>query len=141
MTQSIQIKSNVSQFYRFPLFQAVTNNDVKLEKKTVGMAYLKEGQNIYTVRLWTFLNERYYAIPSRTDSAKYLIMTREPNRNPSAKNKFFWNIVGNGNVNSKDGVVELRFDLWPEPIYMSLFPEKSAQSAMLADPVPIVDAA
>ena len=38
-------KMKESKFYRFRLY--IKENDMK---KTVGMAYLKEGQNIYTLR-------------------------------------------------------------------------------------------
>jgi hypothetical protein len=42
-------KMKPTKFYRFQLFVKGTE-----KKNTVGMAYLKEGQGIYTLRLWTF---------------------------------------------------------------------------------------
>jgi hypothetical protein len=108
------------KFYRFQLF--VEGNE---KNKTVGMAYLKEGQGIYTLRLWTFLNEKYFLLPSKEDSSKYLLMTREPNKSGSSKNKYFWNIVGNAKVNSGMNVIELNFDLFEKKIFMSIFPDES----------------
>jgi len=108
------------KFYRFQLF--VEGNE---KNKTVGMAYLKEGQGIYTLRLWTFLDDKYFLLPSKEDSSKYLLMTREPNKSGTSKNKYFWNIVGNAKVQSGKNVIELNFDLLDKKIYMSIFPEET----------------
>ena len=108
------------KFYRFQLF--VEGNE---KNKTVGMAYLKEGQGIYTLRLWTFLDDKYFLLPSKEDSSKYLLMTREPNKSGTSKNKYFWNIVGNAKVQSGKNVIELNFDLLDKKIYMNIFPEET----------------
>jgi hypothetical protein len=128
-------KSAHSQFYRFQVFQGKQNADGKIEKsKTVGMAYLKEGQGTYTLRLWTFLTDRFYLLPNKNDSSRYFVMTREQNRNPSAKTKYFWNIVGNAHADSTKGCVQINFDLLDRPVFMSMFPESSAKSAVMLDP-------
>lgn len=114
-------KLKPTKFYRFQIF---TQGSEK--KNTVGMAYLKEGQTIYTLRLWTFLDDKFFMLPSKDDSTKYLLMTREPNKSQSSKNKYFWNIVGNAKADSVKGVMELNFDLFEKKIYMSIFPEESA---------------
>lgn len=140
MTQISLVKSNESQFSRFQVFQATTNNQGKLEnKKTVGMAYMKEGQNLYTLRLWTFVHERFYILGSTNDPSKYLVMTRELNKSEKAKSKYFWNIVGNGTANSSQGAIALQFDLFEKPIYMNIFPENSAYSSAMPDPVELSD--
>lgn len=124
-----------SQFYRFQVTQARTKSDGTSDKpRSVGMAYLKEGQNTYTLRLWMLLNEKFYIIPNKNDSSRFLIMTREPNKNPLGKNKYFWNIVGNGKADTSTGYVRLDFDLFDKPILMSLYPESSANSVTLPDP-------
>ena len=117
-------KMKPTKFYRFQLFVEGTESDSK--KKTVGMAYLKEGQGIYTLRLWTLLEDKFFLLPSKDDSSKYLLMTREPNKSGSNKNKYFWNIVGNAKVLSGKNVIEMNFDLLEKKIYMSIFPEESA---------------
>jgi hypothetical protein len=123
-------ESKTSKFYRFQVFHAEKAQIGPLKKsKTVGMAYLREGQNMYTLKLWTFLNDRFYVLPKRADSSKFLILVREPNQNPQAKSKYFWNIVGNGAVDSTSGVVRLDFDLLEKPVFMSLFPDKETASA------------
>ncbi|MEK6554727.1 MAG: hypothetical protein AABZ31_05775, partial [Bdellovibrionota bacterium] len=109
--------------------------------KSVGMAYLKAGQNNLSLRLWTFSWERYFILPHRTDSSKYLVMTREPNRSPKAKTKYFWNIVGNGTVDSIQGFITLDFDLLSKPIYVNIQPEPSAHTADLPEPESFEEAA
>lgn len=127
--------NNEEQYFRFQVYQGEKDQTGKVKKtKSVGMAYLKDGQNIYSLRLWMFSWDRYYVLPHKSDSSKYLVMTREPNKNPNAKNKFFWNIVGSGTVNSVMGYVELEFDLLSQPIYMSIHPESSSHSSMLPEP-------
>ena len=117
-------KMKPTKFYRFQIFVEGTEGGSK--KKNVGMAYLKEGQGIYTLRLWTLLEDKFFLLPSKDDSSKYLLMTREPNKSGSSKNKYFWNIVGNAKVLSGKNVIELNFDLLEKKIYMSIFPEESA---------------
>ncbi|MGE3756119.1 MAG: hypothetical protein AB7H97_00090 [Pseudobdellovibrionaceae bacterium] len=133
---SIAQNSNESnQYYRFQVFQGMKDASGKVKKtKSVGMAYLKEGQNIFSLRLWMFSWDRYFILPHKADSSKYLVMTREPNRSPKAKNKYFWNIVGNGTVDSVQGVIELEFDLLSKPIYVNIHPEPSAQTSDLPEP-------
>jgi len=121
-------------FFRFQVFQGEldANNRVK-KSKSVGMAYLKDGQQLFTVRLWTLVNERFYLVQNREDTSKYLIMTREPNRRENAKNKYFWNIVGNGSVDTTQGVVHLNFDLFERTIFMNIHPETAATTHSLPD--------
>lgn len=142
-TNAIAKNSNESnQYFRFQVFQGSKETSGKVKKsKSVGMAYLKEGQSIFSLRLWTFSWERYFILPHKTETSKYLVMTREPNRNPNAKNKYFWNIVGNGTVDSLNGFIELEFDLLSKPIYLSIHPEASAHTSDLPDPESMVNAA
>ncbi len=113
------LKTPVTKFHRFQLFI----KDAE-KKKIVGMSYLKEGQNIYTLRIWTFLEDKFFLLPSKEDATKYLLMTREPNKNPHSKNKYFWNIVGNGVVDIRQGIVELSFDVLDKKIFMNIYPEE-----------------
>jgi hypothetical protein len=139
-TQTKNAQSKQSQFYRFQVMMGETTRDGRFEKsKSIGMAYLKEGQTTLTLRLWTLLNERFYVIPNKKDASRVLVLSREPNKNPNSKNKFFWNIVGNGKIDSQVGVARLEFDLFPTPIYMSIFPESSATGAQLPEPEVMFD--
>ena len=108
------------KFYRFQVF--MHGNE---KKNTVGMAWLKEGQRIYTIKLWTFLSEKYFLLPSKEDHTKYLIMTREPVKAGKSDKKYYWNIVGNAKANPANGVIELNFDLIGKTTYMSIYPDES----------------
>ena len=137
-----EVLSNASPFYRFQVFHAKGDEAGKSEKaKTVGMAYLKSGSSIYTLRLWTFLSDRFYLVAKRHDPEKFFVMTREPNRNPNSKNKYFWNIVGNAVADSSKGCIQIEMDLLERPIFMSIFPESSARSAAMLDPEVFEEAA
>ncbi len=134
-TQQTNQQSKQSQYYRFQVLQARLKNDGTQDKpRSVGMAYLKEGQNTFTLRLWMLLNEKFYVITNKNDPSRYLVLTREPNKNPLGKNKYFWNIVGNGKADTSTGNIRLDFDLFEKPIFMSLYPESSANSVTLAEP-------
>ncbi len=109
-------------FYRFPVF-TVENGK---KDKTVGMAYLRDGQGIYSLRLWMFLDDKFFLLPSKEDSSKFLLMTRELNNTGSSRNKYFWNIVGNAKADIRKGMIELNFDLFEKKIYMSLYPDESS---------------
>lgn len=140
--QAASNNNDSNKYYRFQVFQGDVDKTGNVTKtKSVGMAYLRDGQNIYTLRLWTFSLERFYLIANKNDASKYLVMTREPNKNPSAKNKYFWNIVGNGHADSAQGIFVLEFDLLSKPIYMNIHPESSAFSVSLPDPDLLSDAA
>ena len=108
------------EFYRFQIQLPTFNQSQR--PKSVGMAYLREGETTYTIRLWMFA-ERYYMIQTKADPLRYLLMSRELSRDANAKNKFRWRIIGNGKLDSKKGVIELYFDLLNKPIAMNLFPE------------------
>ena len=110
-----------ANYSRFEVFQ---NHENSKAKRVVGSAYLREGDSLITLRLWTMINENFYVLLSKADPSKYLVMTREENRNVKNKNKYFWHIVGSGNVDSKNGIVELNFDLFDKPIFMSLHPDR-----------------
>ncbi len=134
-TQLKNVTQKNDQYFRFQVLQGDVDSNGKVKKtKSVGMAYLKDGQNTFTLRLWTFVNEKFYLIPNRNDASRYLVMTREPNKSLTAKNKYFWNIVGNGIADSANGTIKLDFDLLSKTIYVNIHPESSAFSVNLPEP-------
>lgn len=115
-------KDSKTVFYRFQVFV----KDSAGTKRTIGVAYLQEGQTIYTLRLWTLLNEKFFLLPSKEDPTKYLVMTREPNNSQLTTNKYFWNIVGSAKANAAQSVLELSFDIFEKTLFVSIFPETSS---------------
>lgn len=115
------LKDSNLMFYRFKVFV----KDSEGTNRCVGMAYLQEGQTIYTLRLWTFLNEKFFLLPSKDDPKKYLVMTREPNNTSSGGNKYFWNIVGSAKANASQTTLEINFDVFEKKFYVNIIPETS----------------
>ena len=105
------------------------------------MAYLVEGQETYTLRLWTFVNDKFFMVMNRYDSSKYVLMSRELNKNPYSKNKYFWNVIGSGKALSSQNVIELNFDLLSEPLYLNVFPEERTGPIILPSEVDFLKAA
>ena len=135
-------QSKKSELYRFKLMQGNVTSDRTFEKtKTVGMAYLSNGTRTYSLKLWMLLKDRFFLVPRRNDQSRFLVLTREANRNPSAKNRSFSNIVGNGQAFPALGVVRIDFDLLDKPIYMSIHPESFPQSSRMQEPEAVDEAA
>lgn len=133
--QNTSQEGKADQYYRFRLLQGKITTEGRFERsKSVGMAYLREGQRIYTLRLWMFLDARYYLTPVKDSTSRYFLMTREPVKHQNSKNKFFWNIVGNAEVDAVAGVMRIHFDLLEQPIYMTIYPEAQARAAGLPGP-------
>lgn len=128
-------QSKKPELYRFKLMQGQTTNEGNFEKtKTVGMAYHVDGSRSYSLKLWTLLKDRFYLVPRKNDPSLFLVLTRESNRNPSARNRSFSNIVGNAKAFPSLGVVKIEFDLLDKPIYMSIHPESHTQSSRIQEP-------
>ena len=121
-----------SKYYRFRVVQDC-NPKKDSKERNVGMAYLTDGQDIFTLRLWMFNNERFYVVASRNEPSKYLVMTRELNKNPTVKNKYHWNFVGSGKPDTTAGYIRIDFDLLEKPVYMSIHPEPHMYSTKMTD--------
>ncbi len=110
-------------YCRFQLFQGDPSPEGGLsQSRNVGMAYLKYNQDMYTLRLWTFLDCKFYMIRHKEDTYRYMILTRELNRNPNARSKYHWNLVGSGFYCDELSSITLHFDLIEKPIFMNLYP-------------------
>ena len=122
-------------YRRFDVFLGEKSVENKvLKSKTVGMAYLREGDARYSIKLFTFVEDRFYLLADPHDSSLYRILTSIPNHSEGSKRKYLWNVIGTGKVNTKEGLIELSFDLFEKPIYMNLFPERSATGTKIPEP-------
>jgi hypothetical protein len=111
--------------YRFDIFKGAPDENGKIIKvKSLGSAYLKEGQRTYSVNLKTFLNQPFYLLPNSKPElpADYVILTREDAKHISRK--YFWNNIGEGFIldGINHGVMKLTWDLLVDNIYMCLHP-------------------
>lgn len=117
-------QSNENQFLRFQVYTgAFDANGEVCKEKSIGFALLRKGQEMYSIKLWTFPQEKYYLIPTKDDPSKVLIMTREEKRNQNSNRKYNWSIVGNGAVINEKKITMLAFDLFSQPIFMNLTPD------------------
>lgn len=118
------------QYYRFQVFATQSLKPGGETRRSMGAAFLREGQKVYTLKLWMFPESKFYLMADQDDPTKMAIMTRELKRNPKVgKGKFFWNLIGNGFVDVQREVVRLEFDLLNRPVYMSIFPMKSSEAS------------
>jgi hypothetical protein len=113
---SKQVKKEYTRYQLYTL-----NNGKK--SQSVGKAYLRDETNVFTVRLWMFLNEKYYLLQDKENPKNYVIMTRELNKNPMNKKKYFWSYAGLATYNPEEDALELSFDLLEKKIFLSLTPE------------------
>ncbi len=116
-------------FYRFQVFITQSLKEGNDTRKIVGGAYLRDGHRVYTLKLWMYPGIKFFLMPDLENSARMLIFTREPKKDPNiGKGKYFWNLIGTGQVDAAREVVRLEFDLFDKPIYMSIFPAKSHET-------------
>jgi len=116
-------KQNLLETFRFKIHKGEKQHNGRIEKShQAGVATLLEGQQNYTLHIYMLQNQEFFLVPSKDDPEKYYIMTRRPTKNPNKKAKFSWNIVGQGKANCRQGCIELHFDLFSAPLYMSIFP-------------------
>jgi hypothetical protein len=112
------------QYYDFKIF--IT--DKSGCKRVVGMATLKEGQDMYHIKIWSFLNEKFFLVPNRNDPKRFFIMTREALKYQTSKRKFSWNIVGCAKADDSQSTIELSFDLFDRKCILNIIPEQGNTS-------------
>src|SRR4051794_22104094 len=74
--------------YRFDIFKGIPDSDGKIVKvKSLGSAYVKSGQQTYSINLKTFLTDQFYLLPNTKPDSKsdYVILTRENAKNIARK--------------------------------------------------------
>ena len=131
-----------TKYYRFEVFHGEKDGNGKVFKThSVGMAYLKPGELQYGLRIFTFVDDRFYLLPTKHDPSKYLILTSTPNRAKDAGRKNIWNVVGDGKVNTRQGLIELKFNLFEKLIYVNIFPTRSAGGTKIPEPIAFDEAA
>ena len=109
--------------FRFKIHKGEKLQDGKIEKShQAGVATFVDGQQNYTLYIYMLQGNEFFLVPSKDDPERYFIMTRQPTKNPHRKSKFSWNIVGQGKANCRQGCIELHFDLFSAPLFMSIFP-------------------
>ena len=133
--QNTLVNQSKVTIYRFDIFKGAVDAEGKVTKvKSLGAAYLRDGLRTYTVNLKTFLNEKFYLLPNTKPerTADFVILTREASQNLGRK--YFWNNVGEGHIleGANHGLMQLRWDLLPNDIFMTLHPINSTEVSDVA---------
>ncbi len=126
---SVKVMSEGTR-YRYDIFKGVVEENGAITKiRSVGSAYIREGQGTFQIGLKTFLNDRFYLLPDNCPDSpnNYVILTREVSRN--LKKKYFWNTVGEARILSglNHGLMKLSWDVLSNDIYMSMHPIQSGR--------------
>lgn len=90
-----------------------------VEKKQAGYALQKSGSAVFRLKLWMFLNQQYFVIPSKEDQTKYNLYSLEEYKSENKEMKLFWNKVGD--VDLVGNYLRLKFNLFEKHLYLSLF--------------------
>jgi len=114
--------------YRYDIFKGIEQADgLILKVRSLGVASIRDGSGTYIIQLRTFPGLRFYLLPNREKSVRdsdYAILTREDSRREDRK--FFWSVVGEGFLlkNSNRDLLQLKWDLFGEEVYMNIKPYK-----------------
>jgi hypothetical protein len=124
----IQTNQNMtkSESFRFEIYRGKIISDGSfLKTRTVGHAYLRTGKHVYKVKLYGALGERFVIMPSDSNVDQYQILTKEEVRTKDNGKRTYWNVVGEGKLMSKQGLLMLDFDLYGKTLYMNLYPSNA----------------
>jgi hypothetical protein len=112
-----------SDSFRFEIFKGKVGSDGTFAKtRTVGHAYLRTGKHAYKVKLFGVLSERFVIVPVEDNPNQYRILTKEEVQTKDKGKRTYWNVVGDGEVLSQQGLLKLDFDLFGKSLYMNLYP-------------------
>lgn len=120
LMESLQkyFQNSLPTFFKFQIF--VRSEEGKT--KSVGTAFLEDGNIRYTIKLWSLINEKFYLLPTEQDHRKYILMTRELNRSENARTKYHWNVIGSAKANEAQNELEISFDIFERKIYLNMIP-------------------
>jgi hypothetical protein len=119
-----------NQYYRFKAFVvADEDNLASSNRHSVGMAYMRDSVDLWTLKLWTFPESRFYLLPDKNIPSRMIIFTRELKKDKDAgSGKYFWNRVGSAAAIPSKDIIRLDFDLFGRPVFLSIFPEEGRRS-------------
>lgn len=131
-----------AESFRFEIFKGKISNDGTFTKaRTVGHAYLRTGKHAYKVKLFGVLSERFVIVPVDDEPNKYRILTKEEVQTKDKGKRTYWNVVGEGEVMSQQGLLKLDFDLFGKPLYMNLYPSNAGNVLPFQLPTELKEAA
>ena len=100
-----------------------------IEKERVGVAYLKSSSSVFRLRLWMLPRLEYFLARNDDSHLRYLVLCREEYETEGGNRKSQWHRIGVGETIGN--LIRIQFHLWPEPIYLCLFPARSKSEELL----------
>ena len=127
MENVIPLNAGNKKYESFNVYGGVMDENTGLtNEKCVGVAFLKGGSKVFSLRLWMLTGQKYFVAPNDSDSTKYEILSLEEYTNRHGDARSNWRDVGSGRY--VGNFVELKFSLLEKPVYLSLFPKNHKQS-------------
>lgn len=92
------------------------------EGESVGIAFLKQGSKKFRLKLFVMPSHQYFIVPDEKDNSKYVALSLEEFQHPSGEVRTRWNRIGDGRL--VGNFIRLRIQLFPENLFLCLFPKK-----------------
>lgn len=107
---------------------SLDQSDRVLEEEQAGYAFQKPGSTSFRLKLWMFLNQSYYVIPTKGDQTRYNLYSLDEYISENKELKTFWNKVGEADL--LGNYLRLKFNLLERHLYLSLFDDN--ESSLMA---------
>src|SRR4051812_18300449 len=106
-----------------------TDSGYVIENERVGVAYLKPASSMFRLRLWMFPKGEYFLAREEGNHFHYVALCRDEYEAASQSQKNQWHKIGVGEVIGN--FIRIRFHLFPDDIYLCLFPKTSKMDEIL----------
>jgi hypothetical protein len=125
-----QAPSKKAEGFRFDIFKGKVDSEGNCVKiREAGHAFLNSGKHEYRVKLFSLQGTRFLIVPSGDRQEHYKILTQQEVKirddGKKGLKKMFTNVVGEAEILAAQSVMKLKFDLFGEPLYMSLYPSNA----------------
>lgn len=110
---------------QFEVFKGEMDESGNFKKvRLAGIAFLREGTLQYKLKVFSQIENRFYVLPDSENAGRYKVLVRDEVQFKKGQTKIYWCDVGDGRVLTHLGLLEIKVDLWSEPLYMSIFPRE-----------------
>lgn len=100
----------------------VTSGGEVVEGESVGIAFLKAGSKKFKLKIYVYPGQQYFVVPDDKDDTKYIVLSLEEYKTSGGEIRTSWNRIGEGRL--VGCFISLRIQLFPENIFICLFPDK-----------------
>ena len=123
MHTEVNSKEKGGESFRFDIYKGKLSADGTFQKlRLAGHSFLRSGKHAYKVKLFTLTKDRFVIVPADNDPEIYKILTKEEVTTKEKGRRTYWNVVGEAQIIASAGLMKLKFDLFGEALYMSMYP-------------------